>query len=102
MTNGEGLIERGKLIAERCASLAAKTPVAGEPDPDWWLRQSTLDDACDKIHEMIITLSEQAKRIEVLTGALVDIAELQAVGVTAARLGDIARAALPNPSPSHP
>jgi hypothetical protein len=46
-------IARAKMVALRCSSLAAKTPIAGEPDPDWWERQSALGDACDKIHELL-------------------------------------------------
>jgi hypothetical protein len=65
------------MVALRCSSLAAKTPVAGEPDPDWWGRQSALGDACDKIHELAIafeqqaaTIAERDARIEALEKAL--------------------------------
>jgi hypothetical protein len=57
MPNSGDIIERAKMVALRCASLAAKTPVAGEPDPHWWERQSALGDACDKIHELVAALS---------------------------------------------
>ena len=46
-------IEKALRVAQRCANLAAKVPIAGEPDPLWWERQAALGDAADKINELI-------------------------------------------------